>query len=302
MAREKAPRRKRDPQAKASRAGATRRWRLDVAYDGTAYHGFARQPDQATVQEELEKALSVLTGHPVIVAGAGRTDAGVHALGQVVAFDEPEGGRPLDRSRLLSALSALLPSDIRALEAAEVPPGFDPRRDALAREYLYSVAGAPTPLLRHMVWEWRDKLDLDAMRAAAGPLIGPHDFSSFCLAGAPEPRVRELMRLDIEEASVMAAPVIVFRALGSAFLHGMVRAIVGTLIEVGRARRGAQEVPAILEARDRRKAGPSAPARGLVLGRTIYDRAELAEALSDEPSSQLRRYVGLLDSQTRGRL
>jgi tRNA pseudouridine38-40 synthase len=279
-----------------------RRWRIDLSYDGRAYRGFARQPGLPTVQSELERALSVALSGSVRVSAAGRTDAGVHALGQVIAFDEPDGGRRVEPRRLTASLAALLPDDIRALSVAQASPGFDPRRDALAREYLYLIALAPSALLGHLMWERRGPVDAAAMAQAAAHLVGTHDFTSFALSGTPQPRVRDLMRLDLVECRLLGCPVLVIRALGSGFLHGMVRAIAGTLVEVGRGRSAPSDIPAMLAARDRPAAGPAAPAAGLVLARVIYDPATLDEARSQAPSSQLTRYISVLDSEVRGRL
>lgn len=249
-----------------------------MSYEGTAYAGFAAQPGQRTIQGELETALATLVGSPVSIEVAGRTDAGVHALGQVAAFDAPDGVPP---EKILGGLRGLLDEDIGPLSVAIADPAFDPRRHAIAREYRYVLAMTPAPLVRHVVWEHRKGLDVDAMRDAAGRLVGIHTFTSFCLSGAPQPHERHLMRLEVVESRLGGAPVVGVRAIANAFLHGMVRALVGTLVEVGRGRCDPAWVDGVLEAKDRSAAGPAAPARGLILWQVFYRAADLDAALSE---------------------
>lgn len=284
------------------------RYRLDLAYDGTAYSGFAAQPGRSTIQGELERALGSVAGTPISVDVAGRTDAGVHALEQVVAFDLPDcpGSAPVGATRqtlgpqavgrspgslqgLHARLAGLLPPDIRPRRIAWAEDGFDPRRDALAREYVYLLALEEAPLLRHMTWDKHRALDLDAMNEAAASLVGVHDFTSFCLADAPRPHVRDLMRLDVQPSTILDSDVAVVTAVANAFLHGMVRALVGTLVDIGRGRRNPSRTTEVLETLDRGSAGQAAPARGLTLARVYYDRDELGASLVREHPADVFR-------------
>ena len=257
--------------------------KLILEYDGTAYGGWQRQPRVSTIQQVLEEKLEVLLRHPVKAAAAGRTDAGVHAAGQVVSF-ATDATLTLDRIR--KGLNALLPADIGVREAAEAPGDFDPRRQAGGKHYRYLVWNHPSrsPLLRHRAWHVREPLRLEAMQSAAKELIGEHDFSAFRASGCDSKTfVRRVRRLEIGLSSgtgaLEAPPVreqgegglIAFDVEATAYLRYMVRNIVGTLVEVGLGRRGAADMARILESRDRTLAGRTAPARGLTLLRVDYD-------------------------------
>lgn len=240
---------------------------LVVEYDGTGYHGFQRQTSLPTIAGELDRALSVMCGHDVNVVGAGRTDAGVHASGQVVSF---ETGSDAQVARMPLALSAMLRDKrIAVLRAVEKPAGFSARYDALARSYLYRILNrvAPSPLHERRAFFVRSPLDLDAMTAAAWPLVGEHDFTSFCAQlpdrGRPE---RSIERLEL----VRRGDFVEVEVTADSFLHQMVRIIVGTLVEVGRAKRAPQDVAVMLDARDRKRAGVTAPAHGLYLTGVRY--------------------------------
>jgi len=215
----------------------------------------------------LEAALAELLGAPGVAASAaGRTDAGVHALGQVVAFDAP---RALPPKAYLRGLSSLLPEDVAVVAAEEVPDTFDPRRWASGKRYRYLVSrrSGRAPLLRRTHWEVFAPLDIRAMRVSAPALLGTHDFSSFRAADceAPHPR-RTLRTLDLhEEGEVLRIEV-----EGTAFLKHMVRNIVGSLVEVGRSKRPPGWVGEVLLAKDRTLAGPTAPAHGLTLVEVSY--------------------------------
>jgi tRNA pseudouridine38-40 synthase len=240
---------------------------LIVEYDGTGYHGFQRQTSLPSIAGELEEALSMLCGHAVSVVGAGRTDAGVHATGQVVSF---ETGSDAALERMPIALSAMLRvKRIAVLRAIERPSGFSARRDALARTYLYRILNrvAPSPLHEHRAFFVRSPLDLEKMTAAAGPLLGEHDFTSFC-AHPPErgEPVRTIQRLDIARRGDFVE----LEVTADSFLHQMVRIIAGTLVEAGRGKRPPESVAAILAARDRARAGVCAPAHGLYLTSVLY--------------------------------
>lgn len=242
------------------------RVRLTVEYDGTRFAGFQWQPQVRTVASVLEAALGRLLAQPVKISAAGRTDAGVHATGQVVSFSAPPAF-PFDR--LTPALHGLLPADVGVREAASVGAEFSARFSALERTYVYAIdarrerAPLRVPYACH-VWK---PLDVERMRAAAPAVVGEHDFRSFC---GVEPEsgvtVRRVKRLTLERRGDLVRVEIA----AAGFLHRMVRAIVGTLIECGTGRREPEDVAAILAGRDRRLAGPNAPARGLYLAGVRY--------------------------------
>jgi tRNA pseudouridine38-40 synthase len=242
------------------------RLKLTLEYDGTAYVGWQRQLNGLSVQEVVERALGELLGAPVGTEAAGRTDAGVHALGQVVAFDAP---RPLPLTAYLRGLSALLPADVSVVGAEEVADNFHPRRDSTGKRYRYLISNRPvrSPLRRRTHWELFAPLDVAAMDEAARPLLGTHDFSAFRAANCEAPTTLRTLR---ELALVASADVIQFEVEGTAFLKHMVRNLVGTLVEVGRGRRPAAWVAEVLASRDRTQAGPTAPPQGLVLVEVRY--------------------------------
>jgi tRNA pseudouridine38-40 synthase len=245
---------------------------LVVAYSGEHFAGFARQPGQRTVQGELEGALATVLRRDVATVGAGRTDAGVHALGQVVSFeamgDEPE--LPV----LARSLNALTGEGIVVREVRRARAGFSARFDAEWREYRYRiVAGSPPPLfLAPLAWHVRSPLDVGAMRAGAAHLLGEHDFRSFCVTESAEGKRthRRVDVIDLFAEEQLGEECLVVRVVGNAFLHSMVRTIVGTLVEVGVGRREPQWVAEALDACDRSAAGPTAPAHGLTFWRVGY--------------------------------
>ena len=249
---------------------------LTVSYNGAPFSGFARQPGGLlTVQGELEHALELLYRRPVPTVCAGRTDAGVHALGQVVSFqlEDEELGVRTDEA-LMRSINAITHHDIgvRAIEHAE--EGFSARFDAKAREYRYFLSAEKTPplVMRDFCWHTPGELDVDAMRAGAAHLIGEHDFKSFCLAASAKdkPTCRNVMRIDVEPVEVMGERLVCITVVGSSFLHSMVRTIVGTLLAVGRGRREPAWVGEVLAACSRDAAGEKAPAKGLVFWKVIY--------------------------------
>ena len=249
---------------------------LTVSYNGAPFSGFARQPGGLlTVQGELEHALELLYRRPVPTVCAGRTDAGVHALGQVVSFDlnEEELGMRTDEA-MLRSLNAITHHAIGVRQVLHPEQGFSARFDAKAREYRYFLCVEKTPplVMRDFCWHTPGPLDLDAMRTGSAHLIGEHDFKSFCLAASAKdkPTCRNVMRIDVEPLEVMGEPLVCITVVGSSFLHSMVRTIVGTLLAVGRGRREPAWVGEVLEARSRDAAGEKAPAQGLVFWGVEY--------------------------------
>lgn len=245
---------------------------LVASYDGSGFAGFARQPGLETVQGRIEHALSTILRRECETVGAGRTDAGVHALGQVVSF-HADGSEP-DPSTLLRSLNALVGDGIVVTEVRLAPDGFSARHSAIAREYRYRLVPGPVPplFLAPYAWWVKGSLDLGAMRAAASALVGEHDFRSFCVAASAEGQhtQRRLDNIEIEPETALGEHSVVVRVVGNAFLHSMVRTIVGSLVEVGLGRRPESWIAEVLEARERAAAGPTAPAWGLVLWHVQY--------------------------------
>lgn len=244
------------------------RYKLTLAYDGTEFEGWqAQAPGHRTVQAELEAALSEIAGRAVRVEGAGRTDAGVHALGQVASTWLETRLAP---EVLRRALNAKLPPDAAVLRVEAVPAAFHARYHARAKLYRYALWNGPerAPLRARTHHHVPEPLDLAAMEAAAGALAGTHDFAAFQAAGSGvEDTVRTLHRVSL---SGVAGHALALEVLGSGFLRHMVRNLVGTLLEVGRGRRAPGSLGALLAGRDRTAAGPTAPARGLILVRVLY--------------------------------
>ena len=239
--------------------------RLTLEYDGTDFKGWQIQPDQRTVQGELQARLEQLYGVPISVTASGRTDAGVHALGQVVNFTPT---RDISLDRLQHALNGMLPPDVAVKRADYVGLDFHARFDAQRRYYFYRIRYNKQPIGRHYAWYIRRKLDLDVIKRASKVLIGRHDFTSFCVAAyEKENRVCQVYTCDWQQQGNE----LTFHISGDRFLRAMVRSIVGTLVEMGRGARPAESIHDILGARNRQSAGESAPAQGLFLERVIYD-------------------------------
>ncbi|HXP33332.1 MAG TPA: tRNA pseudouridine(38-40) synthase TruA [Acidimicrobiales bacterium] len=250
------------------------RLRLVVAYDGAGFRGFAAQPGQRTVAGELGRALETALRQPVELTCAGRTDAGVHAAGQVVHTDVRG---PVDTVSLVKAVNAMIGPAVVLRSAEPAPPGFDARRSARARRYRYLVlqAAVPDSLLAPLAWHVRDPLDIRAMAAAADALLGEHDFRAFCRrppGGAPgEPIVRRVLDTAWHEVPWTpgglddGARLLRFDITAQSFCHQMVRSIVGTLAEVGRGRRRASDVTWMLASGDRSEGANLAPPHGLCL-------------------------------------
>ena len=242
------------------------RIRVDLAYDGSGFRGFAKQAGQRTVQGVLEDALSVLAGVPVTTTGSGRTDAGVHATAQVVHADVPAGARFLrDLERARKALDKLCGPEVTVWRVRRVPASFDARFSATQRRYRYrlSDAAAMNPLWRHDTWHLGPpRLDTEAMEAGGQALVGEHDFSSFCRRAAHQHLVR---RIDLLTVRREAAGLVVVRVEGKAFCHQMVRSVTGCLVRVGQGKRPLEWVAGVLAARDRDAVGSIAPPHGLTL-------------------------------------
>lgn len=257
--------------ARSNQAGGT--LALTVSYDGKPFAGFARQPDVDTVQGRLERALSTILRREVRTVGAGRTDAGVHALGQVVSF-ETDGTEP-ESHTLLRSLNALVGEGIIVTGVRTAAPGFSARFDAEAREYRYRLVPGPVPplFLAPVAWWTRSTLDLTSMREAALELVGEHDFRSFCVAqsaAGERSTVRHIERIDITPEDHLGEHCVTVRIVGNAFLHTMVRVITGSLVEVGTSSREPAWMAEVLAARDRAAAGATAPAHGLTLWYVSY--------------------------------
>jgi len=244
--------------------------KLVLSYDGTGFRGWARQRDPSvrTIEGTLLELLSELLREDVSLSVAGRTDAGVHARGQVASF---RASSEIPPERVQRFLNGKLAPEVVVREASVAPEGFDARFSASAREYRYVIdAGeVPDPLTGRFEWHRPGDLSVGRMRAAARLLVGEHDFASFCRRpGGDRSTVRELRRLSVRREG----DVLTFGVTANAFLHQMVRSLVGTLVAVGEGRLEADGMTAILAARDRAAAGPVAPALGLTLQRVVYGR------------------------------
>lgn len=249
---------------------------LEVAYNGAPFSGFARQPGQLTVQGSIEEALALIFRRPIETVCAGRTDSGVHAKGQVVSF-EVEEAEYEQRSdyKLLRSLNALTHEDISIRAIERKPQDFSARFSATMREYryfIYTDKAAPL-LMKNFCWHIPKELDLEAMRQTAAYLIGEHDFKSFCMAVSAEGKstMRNVFSISVEPQELWGEQLVVITVKGNAFLHSMVRTIVGTLVAVGRGQRKPEWVAEVLEARNRSAAGENAPAQGLVFWRVSYE-------------------------------
>jgi tRNA pseudouridine38-40 synthase len=253
-------------------------YKLVVQYDGTRYAGWQVQPGLPTIQGELTARLRRICNEPGLrVAGAARTDAGTHALGQVATFTTSRDWR---EGKLRHILNKLLPRDITVAESGEVPPEFHARRSASGRIYRYHIVTGDllSPFLAPYAYHYRTPLDVEAMANGARALLGEHDFSSFRAAGNPSATpVKTIRRCEvIREGERVSCTV-----EGNSFLQHMVRIMAGTLLEVGRGRWDASRVKRILQARDRAAAGPTLPAHGLFLVRVLYEGPERRDALPE---------------------
>lgn len=254
-----------------------RKIRLLLEYDGTAYHGWQLQPEGDTLQGVIEDRIAKITGEHSKIVGASRTDAGVHALGQTATFRTGSG---LDATTIKKALNALLPRDIRILDASEAEDSFHPRKDAVEKSYFYIISNQrkSSVFLYRYSWLVVQQLDMRPMKEAAEVLIGSHDFSSFMGTGSDiQSPVREVLSLSIERLEsidfmtvALNGNFIKIRIAANGFLRHMVRNIVGTLAEIGRGRIPANAMKEILSSRDRKHAGQTAPPNGLFLEQIVY--------------------------------
>ena len=244
--------------------------KLTIAYDGSNYAGWQVQKTGLGVQQKMEEALAKLFPSGPRIHSSSRTDAGVHALAMVAHFEVPRAEFRVPTRKLALALNAFLPEDIRVLAAARSRPEFHARFDATGKQYRYFVWNHPAmnPLLRHQTWHVPQPLDVAAMRAAAKLFLGKHDFKSFAATRGyeMESTVRTLRRCDIKRNG----PLLTFIIEGDGFLYRMCRGIVGTLVQLGRGKFTHAGLKAMLAAKDRRAAGMTAPAQGLVLWRVFY--------------------------------
>ena len=248
-------------------AGATNNVRLTLAYDGTDFCGWQRQKSERTVQQVVEDALECMLGEQIPVQAAGRTDSGVHAVGQVINFRTASTSIPGDRWVL--ALNSYLPEDVQAIRGGRAPESFDSRRSALARGYRYQIlnGGARLPHLRRYCYRIRSPLDVGYLNRAAAHLVGEHDFAVFAAAGdASASTVRRVLSASFYPT----LPFLVFRIVATSYLWRMVRSVVGTLVELAEQQAPTAEVGELITKRRRELVGQTAPARGLFLERVWY--------------------------------
>lgn len=246
------------------------KFKLVIAYDGTGYAGWQVQKSGIGVQQRVEEAIAKIFPEAKRLHSSSRTDAGVHALGMVAQVEIPDAQMKMTTAKLALAINAYLPPDIRVMAARRVKNVFDARFDAEGKQYRYYVwnGAAMNPLLRHQAWHVPRPLDLAAMRSAAKMFIGKHDFKSLAATRAYEMKstVRTLKRCDIKRNG----PLLTFIIEGDGFLYKMCRGIVGTLVQAGQGKIAPEDIREILERKDRRAAGMSAPAHGLVLWKVFY--------------------------------
>ena len=261
------------------------RVKLVVAYEGTNYCGWQIQPNGITIEQVLNETLSSLLGEEITVTGASRTDAGVHALGNIAVFDT-EARMPADKYAF--ALNTRLPEDIRIQKSEEVAPDFHPRFCRTIKTYEYRILNRtfPDPTRRFNSVHIYGNLDMEAMQRAAACLEGTHDFKSFA---TENPQVTDTVRTIYKTKLWKEEDMIRFQITGNGFLYNMVRIIVGTLLEVGKGAIPAEEIPAILEAKDRTKAGPTARAKGLTLLNIRYPDEEESETVKESAKREMKQ-------------
>ncbi len=253
-------------------------YRLDMSYNGAAYHGFQSQPSGKTIQDHLETSLATFCRHPVRVTSASRTDSGVHAEHQVVTFKTASGQ---NLYRMVKALNALLPTDIRIVSARCPNVDFHPIIHSTGKAYRYRVwrSAGESPFLMPFVWSMSASLDVGAMTMASRHLIGEHDFTSFCAVdSSARSKIRRIREIVIREAG----PMLEFWVVGDGFLKQMVRNVVGTLIAVGKGAMLESSVKDVLAAKNRKAAGTTAPGQGLCLVRVFYNDDLTVQALLEQ--------------------
>lgn len=245
-------------------------FRLDLAYDGTAFSGWQDQTVERTVQGEIEKALGAILKSPVRIAGAGRTDAGVHARHQVATF---QAETRMNGNQIRVALNSLLPKDVRILEASPVPEGFHARFSAKARVYHYYLYMGTVALPWEEPYCWRlgHPLDLGVLNAMAGSILGETDFTTFSSA---QDQSASRIRYMYQSVFFLEGPFLVYRVAGNAFLWRQVRSLVGSMVKWAPLPGGLELFQRALKARNREEAGPTAPARGLFLQKVVYEDGE----------------------------
>jgi len=244
--------------------------KLTVAYDGTDFAGWQVQDNGRSIQGELERAWTAVTGQRLRITGSGRTDAGVHASGQVASLATEH---QISLQSIAPALNAHLPAAIVVRQVEEAPAGFHAIRDAVEKTYCYTIqtGSCRSPFLRDRCWFIPRRLELEPIRAAAAILVGTHDFASFQAAGAArKSTIRSVRRLDCQTGTREGFAVLWLTVTADGFLYNMVRNIVGTLVEHGLGKRAVGEMAVVLAAKDRAAAGPTAPAAGLCLVEVVY--------------------------------
>jgi tRNA pseudouridine38-40 synthase len=262
------------------------KFKLVIAYEGTAYEGWQVQKIGTGVQEKVETALGKLFPSKPRVHSSSRTDTGVHALGMVAHFEVPQAECPMTPAKLMLAINAWLPEDIRALSVGRARADFHARFSASGKQYRYVLWNHPgnNPLIRRSAWHVPRPLDLEAMRRAAKVFVGRHDFQSFTSnpGYARESTVRTLTRCEIRKSGRL----LTFIIEGEGFLYKMCRGIVGTLVQVGLGKFPAEGIKPMLEKKDRRVAGMTAPAHGLVLWKVFYRKPKLRPELKTRPTPE----------------
>lgn len=249
-----------------------RRIKLVLEYDGTGFHGWQVQENAHTVQEEVERAVAGITGEHARVTGAGRTDTGVHAFGQVAHFDTQS---KIPAEKFAPALNSILPPEVSVVFSEEVSADFHARFSACGKTYEYRILNRRnrSPILANRAWFIREALELDAMRHAAYNFIGKHDFSAFCSSGHS---VLNFERTITGSEWIKQDDCLVYRVSGNGFLYNMVRIMTGTMIEIGLKKRPAEDIEALFERKDRNQAGITAPPHGLYLVKVHYpDRSSI---------------------------
>ena len=271
-------------------------WKAILTYDGTPFHGWQIQPNLPTIQGTLAHTLHHVTGETVLPQGSGRTDTGVHALAQVATFALEA---PIPAPNLLRALNRALPRSIRILSVDHVAPDFHARHSALRKTYEYRIHPTAStricsPMLAPWVWDLPAALDLSQLNRASSHILGTHDFASFAASDPDlttrtgEPSAPSTLRTILDATWTRTDDLYTFRITGNGFLHHMVRNLVGTFVEVSLNRIHPDAIPAILAARNRSAAGPTAPARGLFLVNVIYPDLEPRSALQSQIESRLQ--------------